>query len=529
LDFVLNRIDRLYGLDQQAARTLEALDIEPIPREEAEKLRFRTELRRLRSRFDEVLAGLRKTRAELELPGSINPLAEAIATVVRDAELTAESLRGVFAQPTEEQRSSKARELLFQRSAGVDAFSGLATELEKRIYDATVPAAEDCQDILGRREGGYGEAPFADAAVEAVRHYYESYDHYDMISYPILYPTEVGEESDAVDVLRVSPEDATSLINERNPNERRRKLAGTSSGYFGVFPDRWSRRNDILWGRLDGAERIISALLRGTVIHPAHQELAQQDLIREAQLRILHEETSLDAREHVIQLLANVLANTDRANLNEHWLKGFIEDDLETPISRVLETALLATASDEELLYKFRTTTVVNQPMNRLSRIHVFARSLQVIGKMAENILDEYEVEGLKKFGTRLVQFAKVFGQIVDVVVPNSIPNLLFRNRIKLLYLFELFLITGGTVLKFGDLAVSLASSLQKYGLVALVGTAAVHFSVLALADWIRGKGRKWGIAWRVFLVAVLITLLILALVGVDALFDLRGRLSLFE
>jgi hypothetical protein len=44
LDFVLNRIDRLYGLDQQAARTLEDLNIKPIPREEAEKQRFRTEL-----------------------------------------------------------------------------------------------------------------------------------------------------------------------------------------------------------------------------------------------------------------------------------------------------------------------------------------------------------------------------------------------------------------------------------------------------------------------------------------------------
>jgi hypothetical protein len=32
LDFVLNRIDRLYGLDQQAARTLEDLNIKPIPR-----------------------------------------------------------------------------------------------------------------------------------------------------------------------------------------------------------------------------------------------------------------------------------------------------------------------------------------------------------------------------------------------------------------------------------------------------------------------------------------------------------------
>src|SRR5215218_7140791 len=332
LDFVLNRIDRLYGLDQEAARILEDLGAEHRPREDAEKHEFRAELRRLRSGIDKVLAGLRKTRAELELPGSVNPLAESVATVVRDTNLTAESLRNVFAQPTEEQRSSKARELLFDGSAGVDAFHGLATELETRIRDATVRAAEDCQNILDGPEGDDGEAT---SAVEAVRHYYESYDHYDMISYPILYSTEVGEEIDAVDVLRVSPEDATSLINERGPNEPRRKLAGTAVRNFGAFLDRGWRRNDILWGRLDGAERIVSTLLPGE----AHK-MDRENLIEEAQLAILEEEFVAEDRNRVLQLIADALATTDSTDGNEAALRQIAEEASSSSINSVLEVAL---------------------------------------------------------------------------------------------------------------------------------------------------------------------------------------------
>lgn len=91
-------------------------------------------------------------------------------------------------------------------------------------------------------------------ARRVLRYYYDNFDRYDMISYPILYATSVGEEVDVVDVYRISPEDAVRLITA--PNRRRRKLAGTSLGNFGAFFDERFRVNDILWGRLDCAERI---------------------------------------------------------------------------------------------------------------------------------------------------------------------------------------------------------------------------------------------------------------------------------
>src|SRR5215211_5838934 len=504
LDFVLNRIDRLYGLDQEAARTLEDLDVDPIPREDAEKHEFRAELRRLRSGLDEVLAGLRKTRAELELPGSINPLAESVATVVRDTNLTAESLRNVFAQPTEEQRSSKARELLFDGSAGVDAFHGLATELEARIRDATVRAAEDCQNILDGPEGDDGEAT---SAVEAVRHYYESYDHYDMISYPILYSTEVGEEIDAVDVLRVSPEDATSLINERGPNEPRRKLAGTAVRNFGAFLDRGWRRNDILWGRLDGAERIVSTLLPGDEC-----EEKRKELIKEAQLAILEEEDLAEDRDQVLQLIANALATTDSTDGNEASLRRLAEGEQGSSINSALQAALRSRLTKEELLAFFRESYEVNRRVDTKTALRTLSRSTRVVGEMLENIADGYRGMG-RRPAAWLARFGRVFWGLVEVAVPQSLPGEIFRYWLILLYVFEALLIAAGTIF--------VKPQVQLLGFITLGVTATVHLGTLLLRDYMLGR-RAW---LRILVAALVLALLFLALVGADTLFDLRTRL----
>ena len=507
LDFVLNRIDRLYGLDQEATRILKDLDVKRMPREDTEKLEFRAELRRLRSGIDKVLARLRKTRAELELPGTINPLHGAVAEVVRDTELTAESLCGVFAQPTEEQRSSKARELLLEGSAGVDAFHGLATKLETRIRDATVPAAAACHEILDGREGGYGEAPFADAAVEAVRHYYESYDHYDMISYPILYSTDVGEEIDAVDVLRVSPEDAPSLINERNQNERRRKLAGTTLRNFGAFLDRGWRRNDILWGRLDGAERIVATLLPGET-HEAERET----LIRKAHLAILEEEFVSEDRNRVLQLITDALATTGSTDGNEAALRRLAEEEQGSSINSALQAVLRSRLSKEDLLAFFRQSYEVNRKADPKTTLRALSRSTRVVGEMFQDISDGYREVGSRP-AAWLARFGRLFWGFVEVAVPRNLPGEIFRYWLILLYFFEALLIVAGTIF--------VKPEVQLLGFITLGVTAAIHTGILLLSDYMLGR-RTW---LRILVAALVLVLLFLALVGADTLFDLRTRL----
>jgi hypothetical protein len=101
------------------------------------------------------------------------------------------------------------------------------------------------------------------------------------VTFPIYYETQVGE-TEPVEVFRISPLEAGSLIDESSPSERRRKLAGTALFHFGAFLKRSWRANDMLWGRLDGAERIIAAVL------PAGSSEARR-LAREAHLAVLRE------------------------------------------------------------------------------------------------------------------------------------------------------------------------------------------------------------------------------------------------
>ena len=71
-------------------------------------------------------------------------------------------------------------------------------------------------------------------------------------------------ETDEIDVFRISPVDAEFQNQRARSDVTGPKLKGESFGAFGAFLDEEWRRHDILWGRLDGAERLISALIPGT-------------------------------------------------------------------------------------------------------------------------------------------------------------------------------------------------------------------------------------------------------------------------
>ena len=95
------------------------------------------------------------------------------------------------------------------------------------------------------------------------RRIFDQFEYYDQIVFPIFYEASVGE-AELCEVFRISPRDATSILDENAPTEKgekRRKLAGTALFHFGAFLSREWRQNDLMWGRLDAAERIIRCML----------------------------------------------------------------------------------------------------------------------------------------------------------------------------------------------------------------------------------------------------------------------------
>jgi len=104
---------------------------------------------------------------------------------------------------------------------------------------------------------------------ENSRRYFDQFEYYDQITFPVFYEASVGE-AELCEVFRISPCDAVSLLDDKH-----RKLAGTALFHFGAFLSRDWRQNDLSWGRLDGAERIIRSILPPSSPHA-------EVLIREA-------------------------------------------------------------------------------------------------------------------------------------------------------------------------------------------------------------------------------------------------------
>jgi hypothetical protein len=159
-------------------------------------------------------------------------------------------------------------------NAGMAAWKGCSTiavpaflrVVRREFQKVTQRAAEDLERCL------HGHP---------LQRYFDDFEYYDQVTFPIFYETGVGEP-DPVDVFRISPQDARTVIDEQSDAKHRMKLAGTALFHFGAFLKRDWRRNDMLWGRLDGAERMITSILP-----PASEHAAR--LIRAAHLAIVRE------------------------------------------------------------------------------------------------------------------------------------------------------------------------------------------------------------------------------------------------
>ena len=85
---------------------------------------------------------------------------------------------------------------------------------------------------------------------------YLGFAYWDLLLYPIQALADVAE-LDAIEVTRISPEDTHAL----EPTGTTKRLKGVGLGHFGAFLKRSYRENDLLWGRLDGVERLFGILV----------------------------------------------------------------------------------------------------------------------------------------------------------------------------------------------------------------------------------------------------------------------------
>ncbi|HEY0385722.1 MAG TPA: patatin-like protein, partial [Pyrinomonadaceae bacterium] len=244
-----------------------------------------------------------------------NPLEQAIEKL----EISMQDILRILDKGTDPERQKVAEDILLTKKKQFDLFLGDLNDYLRKVLDDVAARIRGEHEFAGH---GILESPdqlpnplTPEYLVRrTLRYFYENFDRYDVISYPVLYSTNVGEETDVVEVFRISPEDAQVLI--KDEALRRRKLAGTSLGNFGAFFNRDFRTNDILWGRLDCADRIITALLSSA--SPQTQEEQQKledtkrELVEEASRAIIAEELSASEKTNLHGLLAAALVKAEQ-------------------------------------------------------------------------------------------------------------------------------------------------------------------------------------------------------------------------
>ena len=347
-----------------------------------------------------------------------------------------------------------------------------------------------------------------------VWNYLSKFDDYDQVRFPIMYGTD-GNESDVVEVFRISPEDAPHLIDERDESTKpngRTKLAGTSLHHFGAFLDRVWRQNDIMWGRLDGAERLITMLL------PYYDDVRVRNaLIKEAHAAILREELSSESRSQLSELMSEALIRASTGEPIEEAINKVMAGLTETtPVKTRLASAITAifdddvTKTDDDKLVKFvQLGYRVNRRLDPKSLLETISRSTQTIGGIFEELANKNGLDGRSlSWIARLGQF---FWGLVQVAVPGSLLNKFVTHWLYLLYAFEVFIIIGGVLLS--------RPGAQQFGLTAFAVTAIINVLTLVLKDLMRGRGA----VMRTFLIALAATVIGLTVLGSFKLIGLLG------
>lgn len=333
-------------------------------------------------------------------------------------------------------------------------------------------------------------------------YFYKNFDDLsDQISLPIFYETPVGEAV-PIEVLRISPRDAKGLIDEENPNLKRKKLAGTQFFNFGAFFDQVWRKNDIMWGRLDGAERLITALLSDEKL-----EMVRTYFVQEAHEIILREELLKNNSDELQKVFGESLLKSS-AGINIEKAVGSITDKLGSEALNKRLTEILGSCIKDENVYKYvKDSYEVDRRLEPKPMLQVISRSTKVTGDILDDIAKDQGMSGDQlRWITRLGQ---IFWGLVEVAAPNSFWNLLFHNWLNLIYFFEVILIVTSTFL--------VNEAIQKFGVIGLVFTLLTHMTVLTLTDVMKG-GKNLKLA-RYFGVGIMAILAFLGLVFVISFF----------
>jgi Protein of unknown function (DUF3376) len=180
---------------------------------------------------------------------------------------------------------------------------------------------------------------------------FKNFRHADQILYSYEYLANFHSK-ETIELFRISPDDARRGFSQDKPSDT--KLAGDQLQAFGGFFKRSWRSNDILWGRLDGLNRLVDALITpdslsnfsGFVqrqskpiqqlladILPASATAQEQAFLLQVLEKLAQGKPLNPEPEGELEKLRNVLVTIGHREIVETDLDKVLQDDLEEQMS----------------------------------------------------------------------------------------------------------------------------------------------------------------------------------------------------
>jgi patatin-related protein len=282
------------------------------------------------------------------------------------------------------------------------------------------------------------QTPGAQAATEIVKFFDSRFELFDAAIYPLVYDTNVGTP-EPISIIRVSPDDATQLFD--HPGSQ--KLAGASLAHFGAFLDRSFRTNDILWGRLDGAERIIHSLLATAQLTTQQRAEREKGLIREAQLAIITEfleERKAELAAVICEVAKSLKKTQPGKGAQAEAIRECVNATLEALPQQTFKEAMEGFLTPERILEYLAQVPAKREP-NRRTTLESMTRAVRIVGGMLEGLGDE-----TKTAGGFLIRVSTALWWLVEAAVPNGLTGYFFRRFFAMVFWFEIIMVVGGTI-----------------------------------------------------------------------------------
>jgi patatin-related protein len=375
------------------------------------------------------LTRLLRKREQLSLSSEVNPVWRVMQRLRDELHVDWDRIGGILT-PIDDDERLRIAMALYKEAPKLSEVTQVIADEWKAVFDQN-------RDELARLR----------AANKELDEQYQRFDFQDMISLAFLEGSEVSEHTET-EIYRISPADG---INGSKLNE---KLAGYKAGAFGAFLKTEWRQNDILWGRLDAATRIVHAVLN----YDQDKELRDRYVSR-LQEAILRQEYDLGMKT----LAPGVSRAPDSISA-----QTFLENHYELPSAPT--------------------------PAQSATRVAV---AMDILGRMIEDDLDQ---KG------RVASLLKTFGGwgvgLVALLTPGGVGRVFFK--------YWLFLLTVCALLIWAFAWLMKADPLRDVGIYGLAAAVLIWIIAKATGSYLSGKVPIWIKALVVFPVSLAIVAIIL-------------------